>query len=1177
MDDKQISVSNPFSTGGGGVHFETRVQATYVILMLTGGFAPCFCPWPITKIKLQGKYEGYNTDDLIVFTTEPEGKRERKLLAQIKHKISITENNKTFKEVIRSAWKDFTNPDFFNPNMDAIALITGPLATIDIDDTRMLMEWARTSGHAQDFLDKVELANFSNEGKRKKLKAFRVQLDNAKGESVTDEEFWGFLKSFHLLGYDLDVKKGVALSLLHSVIGRRVSEVQDGVWEKVLNHVQYVNQHAGMITPDNIPDEICKAFEEPFLHTIPREFLPTKPTTSVSLPDTPEGKNTLSMALMIGEWDDNAQADIKAIEALTERPYKDWVVNLREILYQTNSPLSFYNGKWKVQERLELWHQLGARIFDEHLERFQTVALTVLRERNPALDLKPEERYAASIHNKVLKHSCNIRRGIAATLAILGNHEQLFTKCTVGRAKTTALLSVRNLLRDANWETWISINPVTPLLAEAAPEEFLSIVEHALQDASNPFTEFFSQECNGTFGSSYISTLLWALESLAWEPAFLVRITAILGKLASIDPGGVFCNRPSGTLVTIFLPWFPQTLAPISTRKTAIEVLLRDFPSVAWKLLLALLTGSRKSSMGSHKPEWRSSIPENHENGVTHAEYWEQIDIYSAMVVELAKNAPDKLLDLTEHIDKLPDKTREKFLTHLASTEMRNVNEELRTKIWEQLLETAVEHERFSDKRWALPPSVVAEIKTAANAIAPTALTPQFKHLFVKKYGGLLNKKGSFEEQQTRLRKRQGDAIQQILQHEGFKGVIDLVRKVEFPARVGWILGELAEESTDAAILPSLLVTDEKALRDFAGGFVRKRFDRYGWAWVDALSIDSWTVEQRGQFLAYLPFESKTWTQVTKLLKDNESAYWTNQAITPYGAQGDLTPAIKRLLDFEKVDTALVCLTANSYMEERINPTIAVDVLSAISESSFESGRIDHYDIIHIIEKLQKCDHVTSKDLENLEWKFLPFLTQHNGLRPLTLERQLAQDPAFFCDAIQTVYKSKLMTHNASEVTEEKKRLALLVSRLLDNWTWIPGLNNDGTFDEGHFNTWLSEVKAACAKSGHLNAALAHIGKVLKYSPKDPDGLWLLRPVAEALNAPDVDSMRNGFQTEIFNSRGVFTFTGGKEERKLAEKYEKLAQEIEEYHRLAAELRCLAAQYERQAEHDEIEASLELE
>jgi hypothetical protein len=38
MDGKKLS--NPFSTGSGGAHFEANIQATFVTLMLSGGYAP---------------------------------------------------------------------------------------------------------------------------------------------------------------------------------------------------------------------------------------------------------------------------------------------------------------------------------------------------------------------------------------------------------------------------------------------------------------------------------------------------------------------------------------------------------------------------------------------------------------------------------------------------------------------------------------------------------------------------------------------------------------------------------------------------------------------------------------------------------------------------------------------------------------------------------------------------------------------------------------------------------------------------------------------------------------------------------------------------------------------------------------------------------------------------------
>lgn len=109
---KKKKLSNPFSTGGGGVHFEAHVQASFVALMLTGGHAPCLPCWPIRKVKLQGKIDGFDTDDLVVFVEDTNSKEQRKLLGQIKHSVAITQGSTLFGEVIQAAWNDLTIPRY---------------------------------------------------------------------------------------------------------------------------------------------------------------------------------------------------------------------------------------------------------------------------------------------------------------------------------------------------------------------------------------------------------------------------------------------------------------------------------------------------------------------------------------------------------------------------------------------------------------------------------------------------------------------------------------------------------------------------------------------------------------------------------------------------------------------------------------------------------------------------------------------------------------------------------------------------------------------------------------------------------------------------------------------------------------------------------------------------------
>lgn len=262
MDKPLKKQSNPFSTGGGGVNFETRVQAAFAVLMLTGSQAPCLPPWPISKIKLQGRYNGFHTDDFVVFTKNPDNGNESKLLAQIKHNISISEKSETFSEVIQAAWEDFNNPDIFNIENDVFALITGPLSANDINNTRIILEWARYSEDEQEFFKKTNLPEFSNSTKKTKLDAFRKNLKKANGGiDLSDKKFWVFLRKFYLLGFDLDVEGGGTLSLLHSIFSRKGVQNPSLLWTRLLDTIQTVNQNAGTLNIENLPRDIKEVFE----------------------------------------------------------------------------------------------------------------------------------------------------------------------------------------------------------------------------------------------------------------------------------------------------------------------------------------------------------------------------------------------------------------------------------------------------------------------------------------------------------------------------------------------------------------------------------------------------------------------------------------------------------------------------------------------------------------------------------------------------------------------------------------------------------------------------------------------------------------------------------------------------------------------------------------------------
>lgn len=1164
-------LSNPFSTGGGGHNFETRVQALFVVLMLTGGFVPCLPGYPIGKVKLQGKYAGYDTDDLIVFAKSPDGSREMKLLGQVKSSIRITANDKVFGEVIQSAWRDFNNSQIFTKGNDVIALITGPLSDTDTCDVRDLLEWARHAESADDFLTKVEKANFSSNGKRKKLCFFRVQLNNANGDkNISDEELWQFLKAFHLLGCDLDVKAGVTLSLLHSLIGQYSPENAHALWTQIVDEVQSVNQNAGVITIDSLPDTLRSAFRKRGVETIPPELVNAPSSIREMDWNQVPFASELAIANLLGSWDENSDADKEVVKQLANEDFIDWITKIRETLQSPESPVALKNGVWTVIKRQELWQALGPRLFDTHLDIFKKCVVDVLTERDPQFDLTPEERFAAGFHGKVLKHSHVLRKGFAESLALLGSCPGVLNNCSLNKPETIAVLTVREIFANADWVLWASLNDLLPLLAEAVPDEFLSSVESALQENPCPFDTLFSQEGTGITGRNYLTGLLWALETLAWDEQYLVRVTVVLGELASHDPGGNWANRPANSLTTVFLPWLPQTTATIEKREVAVQTLLKENPEVAWKLLLSLLPNQHQSSSGSHKPVWRKTIPDDWEKKVSNKEYRDQVSNYSEIVVGMAKGNTVKLSDLIEYLDGLPSPAFDRILECIASDEIIAMPEGERIVLWTRLTKFASKHKRFADAKWALGPDLVAKIEGVVARLAPKNPLNLHRGLFREREFDLYEENGNWEEQQKKIENRRQQAVGEVLDFDGIESVSQFAETVESPWSVGFSLGSIAGSGIDSSILPNLLEVENKKLTQLASGFVWGRHQSQGWPWVDRMDTTGWSQPQIGQFLASLPFTGETWEWSKHLLGQAEAEYWSKANVTPpFPTDCDPYLAVDKLIEYGRPNAAIDCLSRILHAKKTIDPVRAVKALLSPGSSTETAHSMDVYNIVEIIKALQDDPATNPDELFRVERFFLPLLLDSDtDASPRRLEQRLASDPDFFCEMIRLIYRSTNVTTSNSEPTEQQRAMATNVWRLLREWKMPPGTQLDGSFSVKHFRLWINSVQTSCSDSGHLEVALSHIGGVLIHCPPDSDGFWINRAVAEVLNGRDAEKMRNGFCIGICNSRGVHWIDPtGRPEKEFAAKYRQQAEEVENagYQRLAITLKNLAEGYERDA------------
>jgi len=1164
---KRKKLSNPFSTGGRGQHFEACVQASFVTLMLTGGHAPCLPCWPIVEIKLQGKIDGFDTDDLIVVVENPDNKKQKKLLGNIKQSIEITKSSKLFNSVMQAAWDDINKPENFTKNNDIIALITGPLNKTD-NEIIWLANHARAND-ADTFFRNVAKTNFSSDIKREKLKVFRHHLRIANsGIDVQDDELHIFLKHFYLLGYDLGEEEGVILSLINSHISQFGHQRPREIWSRILEFTGNRNHHAGVITSSNIPEELVDLFQKPVIR-FSQSFFPSRKVDSIELTKLTNAYH-LALAVLAGAWDENNKNDIDVIAKLFGITYDEWLQKAREIVQYPDSPLSIKNGIWKVNNRTELWDLLGSLILDQNLDTFKSIVVAVLKESDPALELPSEERYAASIYGKVLKHSRVLRKGLAEGLAILCSQPKVCSNCSLGKSEATGTLVVHEIFVNADWSIWGSLNEILPILAEAAPKEFLNLIEKTLSLTPCIFDELFAQESGGITGRSYLTGLLWALEGIAWDENYFVRACIALGDIANRDPGGKWANRPSNSLVTILLPWLPQTLASINKRRVAVKTLLKEQPDVGWGIVLQLMHEQHQTSHGSYKPSWRKIIPDNWIKGVTNQEYWQQVSCYAELAVKFAGNDARKLVELIDRFNYLSRPAFDQLVEILTSRSISELPEEQRHSLWEHLIRFASKHRRFVDAEWALSDELVTRIENIANQLAPTNLFYLYQHLFSDNSFDLYDENGSCEEQQKKLDARRETAIKTIFQHNGIEGVISFSETVTSPGSIGYALGAIDDDIVEQKLLPSFLNTVNNTQKTLVSGFIWKRHSIKGWEWCDAIDKSRWTSEQTGRFLTCLPFTQSTWDRVSLWLDENQNKYWFRVGVNIYyQEEEDFNIVIEKLIEYGRSCSAVNCLGMMLHAKKTIKIEQCVRALLTAISCKESSDIMDTYRIVDLIKFLQSEPSVSMEDLFKVEWSYLPLLNQYSNATPRILENRLANNPEFFCEAIQLVYRSNKEEQVTKENYEGSIDVAVNAQRLLREWKTPPGTGDSGTFNAEHFNEWLERVKTLCTESGHLEVAMLHIGEVLIHAPSDPSGLWIHHEILAALNDRDADDMRAGFRTGTYNSRGAHIIDpSGTPEIKLAEQFNGKAEDVENagFHRFAITLKDLASNYEQEAE-----------
>lgn len=894
--------------------------------------------------------------------------------------------------------------------------------------------------------------------------------------------------------------------------------------------------------------------------------------------------------LLAGAWCQNP-ADVEAVAKIARISVDEMVQRLSRWANETDPPVRLVGGTWEWIARQRAWPHLSRHLTAPDLNAFLAVAGEVLGAPDPKFELPSDQRWLASFHNRVMKYSDPLRRGLAEALIMLSAETvPVLVGCNLSSRVDELVRNVFGLVPDP--ARWYALAPLTPLLAEAAPEIFLSALERDVVSNAAVRAAMFQDE--GYLGGSPSCHLLWALETLAWSPDHLTSVSLVLAGLTANDPGGKMANRPASSLKSVFLAWYRGTSASVCQRLAAIDAINNRYPEIAFDLCARLICSENDTASPTSRPRWRRWAADAPER-IPRAECTEFVNaLFDRTLTWAGTNQKRwaRLLNPMPHVD---PQHRNNLLKRLEDLKLEHppesTDDELRRAVRRILHHKNTIAGCYPD----LTEDLVARLETIYARLEPIDVIARHAWLF-DNHAELLSVKGNdWRTHSEALAKERQTVVTGLVENGGDGELLRLADQVHDAYGVGYHIGQSTiSDERFGQLIACCTDSDLKGREQCAKGMIWGRFTLKDWAWVKTFfstdHVRALPAHSKASFANVLPFESPVWDWVQELGEDVAAQYWKNTILWMNNVQRDATRAVQTLLSRGRHFAALRIVTMHLDGENknaiglelqlatlRAITAVALGKIEMCDELKIDSGFA--YELGQLVTKLEASGVITEQELAEIEWVWLPAFS-HTARGPATLHRMLAREPAVFAQAVSLSFRpdrSEKVDQSKSQPDKNAQDRAKYAMQLINDWHGIPGLGDNGAFDSIFLRDWVLGARNSLKESGHSEVGDMQIGEVLARSPIGTDGIWPHESVRSLLEELQAAAIERGVYFGVINGRGVTMrspYDGGRMETDLANQYTSYANALTTFPRTASVLRIIAKSYREYARRQDDQRDL---
>ena len=902
--------------------------------------------------------------------------------------------------------------------------------------------------------------------------------------------------------------------------------------------------------------------------------------------DDKTARSLIPMTL-VGAWHATSNADREVVCYWGNGGYEQVEESIAQLLQLDDCPV-WSTGQYRgVASKLDALFAINGYVTAKDLADFYFLAEYVLSEADPTLELPEDQRWAAGVYGKVRDHSAALREGICETLVILAVHGNDLFQDRIGidvEARVSSL--IRRLLTPFTLNKLLSHDEDLPRYAEAAPDEFLTLLEADLQESQPAVLGLLTPADNGPLGRGCLrSGLLWALECLAWKN--LGRASAILARLSNTVIDDNWVNRPIASLAGIYRSWLPQTAASFEERMRSLETLAERFPDIAWRTCIAQLNTGPQTAIPAYRPRWRSDASGAGRSVVT-TEIHKSVRKALDLVLAWPEHDQKTLGDLVEHLQEMPDDDRESVWNLIDAWVDGETDDNAKAELRERIRRFAFTRR---GRRRELNDATRDRARATYEKLQPSDPAVRHAWLFASQWvhesaDEIEDDDLDFAERDRRIDDLRASAMREIWSERGFDGVMALLSGSGAPHVVGYALRlGIADAEAWTAVLRrclSIVGQPESRIDGCIGGLLSSV---EGEARDAALSsaAEGADADRIVRLFRCAPFGPDTWRLLDRYDDAIRARYWRT-VFPSWNRYGDaeLNEIVDRLLEAKRPRAAFEAVHLDwPRIETSRLKRLLVDAATVDAESA-DLYRLKAYRVSEALDSLDGRAGVAPDEMARLEFMYIKAL-HHSKHGIPNLERWIAESPAIFVQVLALMFKRRDNGQDPPdwriEDPEQRAGMASAAYSLLREISRIPGTGENGKIDTEALSAWIAETRRLCAEYGRAEIGDQYIGQLLSNAPVGKDGLWPCLPVCEAMERIASHDIGAGFNMGVRNGRGVTSRAigeGGAQEREISAKYRSWAKRHAIDHPyVGSVLESIATCYDREAKQHDDEAKID--